>query len=99
MKIRKLLYVLMLLLWALPAYSAAAQSPLPPEGEWGYLRPGIDWQKFHLSSPRQVNIYVARLHRGEVSSTIDTGISLGNIQDGPETTSGMAARYDDVINY
>ena len=82
-----------------PVYSARAEEPTPPLGEWGYLRPGIDWQKFHLTSPREINIYVARMHRGELSTTVETAIANGAIAWGTETPSGMAARYNGAINY
>jgi hypothetical protein len=100
MKISKRLAIILLMSLALPAFASAAQAPaLPQDGWWGYIRPGIYWQKFHLSSPREVNLYVARLQRSEPSATIDTGIAMGSLKSGRETTSGMAARYDDVINY
>ncbi len=77
----------------------ARQSRWRPATDWTYLRPGIDWQKFDLNNPRPIEIFVARLHRGELSATLETGIGQGRVSGGTETTSGMAARYDNAINY
>jgi hypothetical protein len=63
------------------------------------LRWGIDWQKFHLNSPRPIDIFVARMHRITETATVDTAIAQGTISQGRETISGMAARYDGAINY
>lgn len=83
-----------------PGFRVKAEAPTPPEGEWGYLRWGIDWQKFHLTSPRPIDIFVARLHRGETSATIDTAVAQGTISaDGSEVVTSMSARYNGVINY
>ncbi len=99
MKIRSLPLLLLVIFLAMPVSNVYAQEPTPPPGGWQYLRAGIDWGQYHLSNPREINIYVARMHRGELSATIDTGIAGGNLSSGKETTSGMAARYDDVLNY
>lgn len=83
-----------------PGFRVKAEAPAPPEGEWGFLRWGIDWQKFHLTSPRPIDIFVARLHRGETSATIDTAVAGGTIiSDGREVPTAMSGRYNGVINY
>ncbi len=98
----KLFHRLILLLAILglltPVYSARAEQPTPPTGDWGFIRWGIDWQKFHLTNPRPIDIFVARMHRAEPSTTIETAIAMGTIAQGRETPSGMAARYNGAIN-
>lgn len=96
---RKLILLLAILALLAPVYSARAEQPTPPTGEWGFIRWGIDWQKFTLTSPRNIEIFVARMHRAEPSTTIETAIAMGTIAQGRETPSGMAARYNGAINY
>ena len=98
MKISKLVLFLLLLSLLLPAGASQAE-PLIPGDDWTFIRPGIDWQKFKLTTPRAIEIFVARLHRGELSATIETGIGQGRVSGGTETTSSMAARYDNAINF
>ena len=97
MKLGRLVLFFLVLSLVLPAGKGQAD-PLAP-GDWTYLRPGIDWQKFTLTNPRPNEVFVAQLHRGELSATIETGIGQGRVSGGTETTSGMAARYDNAINY
>jgi hypothetical protein len=66
---------------------------------WSTLAPGIDSQLYHLTQPRPINLFVARLARSEPSVTIDTAIAQGSLASGREKTSDMAARYDQAINY
>jgi hypothetical protein len=77
-----------------PAGAAAA----PSQG-WSPLATGIDFQLFHLSHPRPINLFVARLSRLEPSVTLDSAISGGSLIAGRETVSSMAARYDQSINF
>ena len=76
-----------------PARAAAA-----PQG-WSPLAAGIDFQVFHLSHPRPVNLFVTRLSRSEPSVTLDSAISGGSLIGGRETVSSMAGRYDQSINF
>jgi hypothetical protein len=96
---RKLILLAVILAMLAPVYSARAEGPTPPSGEWGFIRWGMDWQKFHLANPRPIDIFVARLHRAEPKNTIETAIAMGTIAQGKETPSGMAARYNGAINY
>lgn len=95
----KLTLLMILLALLMPAYPARAEQPTPPTGEWAFIRWGIDWQQFHLTNPRPIDVYIARMHRSELSATIETAIAQGTIAQGKETPSGMAARYDGAINY
>jgi hypothetical protein len=87
-----LLVLLSLLLGTIYPASAA------PDG-WVSLASGIDFQLFHLSQPRPINLFVARLSRSEPSATIDTAIAQGKLVNGRETISGMASRVDQSISY
>ena len=95
----KLTLLMILLALLMPAYPARAEQPTPPTGEWAFIRWGIDWQQFHLTNPRPIDVYIARMHRSELSATIETAIAQGTIAQGKETPSGMAARYNGAINY
>jgi hypothetical protein len=66
---------------------------------WSNLVTGIDYQLFHLTNPRQINLHVARMDRSESSAIIDTAIAQGSLAEGWETISDMAARNDQAINY
>jgi len=92
MRSRLALIVLLLILLPSPGSAAA------PEG-WNPLAVGIDFQLFHLSRPRPINLFVTRLSRNEVSVTLDSAIAGGSLIAGRETVSNMAARYDQSINY
>jgi Phosphodiester glycosidase len=66
---------------------------------WIVLAPGIDFQQFHLITSRPINIFVTRLDRNEPSAMIESAIAQGELINGREKTSEMAARYDQTINY
>ncbi|UCG17223.1 MAG: phosphodiester glycosidase family protein [Phycisphaerales bacterium] len=69
----------------------------PALAQWQNVAPGIDYQEFTLSDPN--NVFVARLERSNTNCIIDSSIAQGQLKTGFETVSGMAARYDDTINY
>lgn len=77
--------------------------PAPPVGAapdaWSSLAAGIDFQIFHLASPRPINLFIARLQRSQTAATIDTAIAHGALGSGRETVSEMAARADGAISY
>ena len=91
----RLRLALLLLLFSLTSASPGAANP----DIWSVLAPGIDFQLFHLTHPRPVNLFVARLDRGELSATVDSAIAQGQLTSGRETISAMAARYNQTINY
>jgi hypothetical protein len=107
--IRRISLAFLLLILLIPASAVSAQTPVSPDydridtpNDWHYVKWGIDWQKFKLTPPeypRNIEIFVARLHRITESATVDTAIGLGTIAQGRETISGMAERYDNAINY
>jgi hypothetical protein len=66
---------------------------------WSSLATGIEYQLFHLTHPRPINLHVARMHRSESSVIIDTAIAQGSLVEGRETTGDMASRYDQAINF
>jgi hypothetical protein len=64
---------------------------------WLALAPGIDYREFALATPNR--LYVARLDRDVPQVTLESGIGQGQLVDGSETVSSMAARYEQAINY
>ena len=66
---------------------------------WQAVADGIDYQKFHLTSPRPIDIFVARMDRSNTNATIDSSIAQGSMVTGRETVQDMAARYDGAVNY
>jgi len=87
--------LLMLCLLLLGAMGAAQSAP----NDWTPLAPGIDFQYFHLNSPRPIDLFVSRLNRSEPNVTLDTAIAQGKLVEGREKVSEMSARYSEAINY
>ncbi|MCZ7551434.1 MAG: hypothetical protein B6D39_00530 [Anaerolineae bacterium UTCFX2] len=87
--------MLMLCLLLLDATGAAQSAP----SDWTPLAPGIDFQYFHLNSPRPIDLFVSRLNRSEPNVTLDTAIAQGKLVEGREKVSEMSARYSEAINY
>lgn len=65
--------------------------------QWQNVAPGIDYQDFTLPDPN--NLFVTRMDRSNLDCIIDSCISQGAWQNGRQAVSGMAALYDDSINY
>lgn len=80
------------------AWGAKAFSVLEQSG-WQFVASGIEYQKFHLSQPRPIDVYVTRMARSNMDVTIDSAIAQGRLSGGVETVGGMFARYDQAINY
>jgi hypothetical protein len=83
------------------AAETAASSDEPervmlPDG-WEQLAVGIAYKEYHLPDPN--NVYVARLERANPGVIIESSMAQGRLADAMEATSGMAARYDQAINY
>jgi len=72
---------------------------LPLEESWGPVIPGIDLQVYRLNNPVPVKVYVARMDRNNLTTTIESSIAQGSIAEGRETITGMAARQNQAINY
>ncbi|UCD29998.1 MAG: phosphodiester glycosidase family protein [Planctomycetota bacterium] len=64
--------------------------------QWKSVVPGIEYQKFRLDGP--INVDVARADRQKKNWIIDTCIGQGTLRSGCETVSQMAERYDDSVN-
>lgn len=80
----------------------AAASPRQADG-WTELAPGVDYREFALPGP--VRVYVARMLIADPDpgSSLDDVILESAVAHGQigrlETVRGMAARYDDAINF
>ncbi len=90
----RLFLTLLLIAIALTPLSAGAA----PDA-WTPLASGIDFQMFHLTQPRPLNLFVTRLSRSNLMATIETAIANGSLASGRQSISGMAAHYDQAINY
>jgi hypothetical protein len=107
MVLRKIFLLFLLIILLIPAASVSAQAPdqpggtpaVSPQGSWEFLRWGIDWQLFHLTNPRPVDIFIARMHRVTQTATIDTAIAQGKIKEGRESVDAMVARNQGAVNY
>jgi len=100
MRLRNLFILLFVILIPFGANALAQEQPETPT--WSAVGEGIDYQKYRLSSPTTVNVFVARMARANPATTIESSIADGYLAgsvDGHETVSGMAARYDDAINF
>ncbi|MCK4725000.1 MAG: hypothetical protein KAT29_04330, partial [Anaerolineales bacterium] len=76
-----------------------AQADLESPTDWEQLRQGITYKKFHITEPRDMDIFVAAMDRSNLSVTVDSGIAQGRLSGGLETVRSQAARYDQTINY
>jgi hypothetical protein len=66
---------------------------------WDFLAPGLEYQKFRLTNPRPVNVFVTRMDRSNPGLTIESSIAQGKLAAGRESITGMADRYNQAINY
>lgn len=103
MRVKSIVYGLVLVFMVF-AQAAPALAAGPAQGEtpqaWEFVAPGIDYQKFHITNNgRPVDIFVSRMDRSNASATLDTSIAQGRMSGGTETVLGMAARYDQAVNY
>lgn len=79
-----------------PAPVEAASTLPSPEG-WTELESGVYYREYSLPGP--VRAYVAAMTISDNNSvTLESGVAQGRL-GGLETVRGMAARYDDSINY
>ncbi|WP_075074259.1 phosphodiester glycosidase family protein [Longilinea arvoryzae] len=100
--------IALLLVWIGVAFSPAlswspAQAAASGQTEdgWEVLTPGVDYREFTLPGP--VRAYVVRMAIKDdpddpVDITLESAIGRGYL-GGLETVRGMAARYDDAIDY
>jgi len=93
MQARKRLTLFLVMILIAPALQSAQSAA---DG-WVWVGEGIEYQKFHNSDPN--NIFVARMDRSNFNTTLESSIAQGKLASGTETVRGMAARYDQAINY
>lgn len=58
---------------------------------------GIEYREYQFPTPN--NVFVTRMDRHDPQVSIESSIGQGRLSGGLETVSGMAARYDEAINY
>ncbi|MGD9092662.1 MAG: PKD domain-containing protein [Anaerolineales bacterium] len=78
---------------------AAPSADVETPESWEQIAPGIEYQLYHLNSPRVINIFVTRMDRSNPNVTIESSIGQGKLAYGNETVRDMANRYDQAINY
>jgi hypothetical protein len=94
----KLRIILLLSLLILPIGAIALGQGEAPES-WEIVGEGIEYQKFHLSNPVPVDVFVARMDRNNPNTTIESSIGQGRLTGGRETVSNMSDRYEGALNY
>ncbi len=90
--------LLLLLVLVLPLSATTRSQADAPTG-WQEVGEGIEYQKFRITDPAPVDIFVARMERANPAVTIESSIAQGQLSGGVETVSGMAARYDGALNF
>ena len=95
----KLLIVVILLLPQASALGLYQQAPNHQIEGWSPVTPGIDFQVYRVSNPRPVKVYVARMDRSNITTTIESSIAQGKLAEGRETITGMFSSYNQAINY
>ena len=78
-----------------------AASPRQTSDGWIALATGVDYREYSLPGP--VRAFVARMaiaepKSGQEAVTLESGVARGQLGS-VETVRGMAARYNDAINY
>lgn len=110
MKLRILCVFVIFGLTFTPFYAAVGETPKEDDlpNAWISVADGIDYQKYHLTNPRPINIFVTKMVvdvANYQNLTIDSSIAKGKIASGSsasygtETVKNMASRYNQVINY
>ena len=67
-----------------------------PDG-WVPVAPGVDFQRFKLSDPN--NVQVARMDRSNLGVFIESSIGQGRLSGGLEPMTSQFLRYDEALNY
>jgi len=93
------LVIIIVLIFLISSPVVTAQADLESPSDWEQLRQGITYKKFHITEPRDMDIFVAAMDRSNLSVTVDSGIAQGRLSGGLETVRSQAARYDQTINY
>jgi hypothetical protein len=73
--------------------------PLPQDdpSPWVTIGTGIEYHEFVLPDPN--NVFVARMERDNLATTLESSIAQGKVVSGRETVSSMARRHDQAINF
>jgi len=98
MKIARSLFLLFLLIFPVTAI-VFGQAEIETPAGWESVGEGIDYQKFKLTNPVPVDVFVARMARANPNVTIESSIAQGRLSGGIETVSNMALRYDEALNF
>jgi len=98
MKIARSLFLLFLLVFPFGAIVFGQAEIETPTG-WETVGEGIEYQKFRLTNPAPVDVFVARMARDNPNVTIESSIAQGRLSGGIETVSNMALRYDGALNF
>ena len=96
MKIRNLMILTVLMI---PLGAVAFAQGMDSPDLWETVGTGIEFQKFRLTDPVPVNIFVARMDRNNQNAIIESSIAQGRLSGGIEPVSKMADRYDQALNY
>ncbi len=99
-KPQRLIFLFILLVFA-PVQFAAADSIITETDGWQVVAEGIEYQKFHLTTPRPIDVFVTRMAFDSTIPTyniIDTSIALGKNSGGIETVRDQASRSDQAVN-
>ena len=84
MRIRHGLFLIFLIYLLYPSSFGLAFNQYLSEPQavtWSQVTPGIDLQVFTLNNPRPVKVYVARMDRNNLSTTIESSIAQGSLAD------------------
>jgi hypothetical protein len=92
-------FLVLALLAPMGSASGVTLPNLDSPDAWINVDTGIQFQLFHLTNPRPMNIFVARLERSNPAVTLDSAIAQGKLFEGRETVRDMAARSNQAINY
>lgn len=63
--------------------------------QWSQVTEGIEYRQFTLAGPKQA--FVARMDRSQPNLVVDSMVAQGELDQGTETVSDMAARYDGQV--
>jgi len=63
--------------------------------DWSAVTDGIEFREFYLTGPKRA--FVARMDRTRPNLVIDSMVAQGELDQGTETVSGMARRYDGTV--
>ncbi len=67
--------------------------------DWQSVGDGFDYQYFRIEGDVPNDVYVSRMLRSNTNCIIESSIGQGKLREGRETVTGMAARYNDAINW